>query len=416
MRVVIMAVGSYGDVAPYTGLAAAISKAGHSVAIATHVPYEAAVTKVGMEFQPLPMDPREVISGERGRRAGRSSPLALRHSISMIADHQSELGQGMVVAAQGADFLLLSPMAWLGWHVAQGLGLPSAGAYLQPWTPTEAFPPAAMTTRSLGAWGNKRAAIFLRAAGQRPARKVINDLRAQLGIGPITPAASFAEMENSGWPIFYGYSPAVLPRPFDWPVSDRVVGYWWPETDRHWSPSAELLNFLSEGPPPVYLGFGSMRLNDPRSLGRTLTAAARTAGVRALVQSTDGQMCLDGGDVLEVGSIPHAWLFPRTAAVVHHCGAGTTAAGLRAGVPTVPVPVMLDQPFWAHRLHQLGVASEPLPFNRLATEPLAERIAVAVRDEAMRAKADRLAKIIRGEDGYAPVIAALETAAKGLER
>jgi sterol 3beta-glucosyltransferase len=409
MRIVIMAVGSYGDVAPYTGLATALTRAGHGVAIATHTPYEAAVTSIGLEFRPLPMDPRAALAEGHGRRAGGSSPLALRHSIQMIAEHQRDLGQGILEAATGADMLLLSPMAWLGWHVAQGLGIRSAGAYLQPWTPTASFPPAAMTTRSLGAWGNRHAARLLRTTGQRPARQVINDLRAGLGLAPMTPAESFAEMESAGWPIFYGFSAAVVPAPADWRRSDRVVGYWWPEVDPQWTPAADLVDFLEAGPPPVFLGFGSMHLEDPAALGRILSEAVRMSGVRAVVQSADARLRADG-DVLAIDSVPHSWLFPRTAAVLHHCGAGTAAAGLRAGIPTIPVPMMLDQPFWARRLQRIGVATEPLSFNRIAAQPLADRITRAVGDDAMRARVRDLALVIGREDGYAPVVSALAEA------
>lgn len=409
MRVVIVAVGSYGDVAPYTGLAVALSAAGHPTAIATHAPYERAVRDAGLEFRPLPMDPRQVLAGEHGRAASGAGPLAMRHSIAMIAEHQRDLGQGILAAAEGAEHLLLSPMAWLGWHVAQGLGIASSGAYLQPWTPTAEFPPAAMTTRSLGGWGNKAAARALRTAGQRPARGVIDDLRAQLGLAPMSPGRSFAQMDADSWPVLYGFSPSVVPPPRDWPDWHRVVGYWWPVDDPAWTPSDELRDFLDAGPAPVVLGFGSMPADDPERLGRLLTEAARTARVRAVVQTGDADLQVEGDDVLAVGHVPHSWLFPRAAAVVHHCGAGTTAAGLRAGVPTVPVPVMVDQPFWAKRLRGLGVATEPLPFTDLTSAGLASRITAAVADLSMRSRATDLAASLRHEDGYAPVVAALES-------
>lgn len=407
MRVVIAAVGSLGDVAPYTGLAAALADAGHTAAIATHAPYEAAVRAADVEFLPLAMDPRQVLAGERGRRAAGGSPLAVRHSIAMIAEHQRDLGQGLLAAATGADVLLLSPMAWLGWHVAEGLGIRSAGVYLQPWTPTAAFPPAAMTTRSLGGWGNRAAARMLRAAGQRPARSVIADLRRQLGLAPLTPSRSFAQMDRDRWPIYYGFSPGVVPAPRDWPAWHRVVGYWWPVPDPGWTPPDELVAFLDAGDPPVYVGFGSMPAADPSHLASVITDAVRAAGVRAVVQSGDADAHLRGDDILALGPAPHAWLFPRTAAVVHHCGAGTTAAGVRAGTPTVPVPVMVDQPFWAQRLHALGVATAPIPAARLTADRLADAIRTAVSSADLRRHAAALARQIAPEDGYAPVVDAL---------
>lgn len=145
----------------------------------------------------------------------------------------------------------------------------------------------------------------------------------------------------------------------------------------------------------------------PSAIAGTIAGAVRRAGVRAVVQSGSPGFGVVGDDVLTVGSVPHSWLFPQTAAVVHHCGAGTTAAGLRAGRPTVPVPVMLDQPFWARRLQRLGAATASLDFRKLAVEPLAARISEATTDEAMQARAAHLAATLAHEDGYAPVIAAI---------
>ncbi|MFN8157295.1 MAG: glycosyltransferase [Candidatus Nanopelagicales bacterium] len=405
MRVVIVAVGSMGDVAPYTGLAQALVAAGHEAVIATHEPYRATVESVGLSFRPLPMDPQQVLAGERGRRATGRSPAALRHSIAMIAEHQRDLGAGMLAASRDADALLLSPMAWLGWHVAQGLGIRSAGVYLQPWTPTAEFAPPAMTTRSLGGWGNKAAARFLRTAGQRPARAAIDELRGQFGLEPMTPARSFSEMESQRWPIFYGFSPEVVPPPRDWPSWHRVVGYWWPAVDPSWRPPSELVDFLDAGPAPVFLGFGSMPTDDPQRLSRIVAETVRAAGVRAVVQAGGADLRVDADDVMTVGAVPHSWLFPRTAAVVHHCGAGTAAAGVRAGVPTVPVPVMVDQPFWAQRLQAIGVATPPLALDRLTGPALADRIRRALTDSSLRERAVELSTVLRAEDGYAEVVA-----------
>lgn len=407
MRIVIAAVGSYGDVAPYTGLARNLDEAGAEVAIATHSPFEPFVRAAGLEFLPLSMDPSDALASEAGQRATGTSLRALRHSINMIADHQRALGQDMLAAAQGADVLLLSPMAWLGWHVAQGLGIPSAGVYLQPWTPTSEFAPPALTTRSFGSWGNRSTARVLRLAGQRPARGVINELRRQIGLPATTPRASFDQMEATQWPIYYGFSPTVVPPPSDWPSWHQVVGYWWPVVDPQWEAPRALVEFLAEGSAPVFLGFGSMHVEDPTGFRRMLIEAVDAAGVRAVIQHPDSRVDMHDGDVLGIGSCPHAWLFPQMAAVVHHCGAGTTAAGLRAGVPTVPVPVMVDQPFWAARIHALGVAAKPIPMKNLTAHRLASAIATVIRDRETGVRAQTLAAKIHTEDGYTPVARAL---------
>jgi sterol 3beta-glucosyltransferase len=187
-----------------------------------------------------------------------------------------------------------------------------------------------------------------------------------------------------------------------------VTGYWWPAGPPGWQPPGPLVDFLGAGPPPVFVGFGSMTPNHER-LHEVVATAVKRAGVRAVVQSGwaglgwAGQERA-GDDILVVGDLPHDWLFPRTAAVVHHAGAGTTGAGLRAGVPAVPVPVLVDQPFWADRLHHLGVAPQPLPLRELTAGTLTDALRSCLDRSAYRDRATELARRIRAEDGPAGVL------------
>ncbi|MET8746664.1 glycosyltransferase [Streptomyces sp. NPDC004728] len=173
------------------------------------------------------------------------------------------------------------------------------------------------------------------------------------------------------------------------------------------APPAELVDFLQAGPPPVFIGFGSMAPSQEERLGELV--AADRAGCARLCRRGAGPIAV-GDDVLAIGDLPHDWLFPRTAAVVHHAGAGTTAAGLRAGVPAVPVPVMADQPFRAARLHRIGVAPRPLPFHELTADALAEAITACVADPAHRRQAVELARRIATEDDTAAVLARIDVA------
>ncbi|MFI8854773.1 glycosyltransferase [Streptomyces sp. NPDC053499] len=187
-----------------------------------------------------------------------------------------------------------------------------------------------------------------------------------------------------------------------------VVGYWWPAEPPGWEPPSRLLDFLASGPPPVYVGFGSMSPGDPERLGHLVAGALKLAGCRGVVHSGWAGLHVCGDDVLTVDEVPHSWLFPRMAAVVHHAGAGTTAAGLRAGVPVVPVPVMLDQRFWASRLASLAVGPGVVPFRRLTAPLLAEAVRRAVREERYARRAREVAAVVRGEDGAGRVVAAVE--------
>ena len=403
MRIVTLAVGSRGDVAPYVGLGVRLSEAGHQVTIATHAFFEAMVVGSGLGFAALPLDTRE----ELVARAGSGSLAGILAVNRSVGAQALPLGRAMVEAARQADVLLLTPAGWIGGHVAEGLGLPSLGAYLQPMTPTREFPPPTVTTRSLGAWGNRAAARAVLEWGQQPYRNGVRALRAELGLPPIGHRQWLRDLDAARWPICYGYSPHVVPPPADWPSSCTTAGYWWPAPSPDFAAPPELAAFLEAGPPPVYVGFGSMPTRDARTLSSLVGDAARAAGVRVVLSAGWAGLDASGDDVLTISEVPHELLFPRMAAVVHHAGAGTTAAGLRAGVPAVPVPVMVDQPFWAQRLVRLGVAPAAVPFRRLTATRLGAAIREAVAEPAYRLRAAEVAAILSQEDGATAVLKAL---------
>ena len=164
----------------------------------------------------------------------------------------------------------------------------------------------------------------------------------------LTAAPFFGPFDSvlRGQPILYGYSPAVIPPPADWGADIHVTGYWFLDPAEDWTPAAALVDFLAAGPPPVYVGFGSMSSRKPRNRQPDPGRAGRT-GQRGIIHAGWGGLQRRLPDsVLMVDGDPFSWLFPRVAAVVHHGGAGTTSAGLRAGVPSVVVPFFGDQPYW----------------------------------------------------------------------
>ncbi|XVU29657.1 glycosyltransferase [Actinoplanes sp. CA-054009] len=386
MRVLIVTAGSRGDVAPFTGLGWRLRQAGHEVALAAHERFGGLVRAAGLEHRVLQGDPVELT---RARTAA-PSPEAARAVFSGFLD---ELGDGVVAAVgAGADVVLTAfGPAPLSRAAAERAGIASAGVYLAPGVPTAEFPPPGWPAGS-GAENLAAGREVLERTGALYA-----DVLRRLGLAG----------SERDWPIFHGYSAAVVPRPADWPDSARVTGYWWSATEPGWQPPAELVDFLEEGPPPVFIGFGSMTPERGR-LSELVAAAVERAGVRAVVQA--GWAGLDGvGEkILAVGDVPHEWLFPRVAAVVHHAGAGTAGAGLRAGVPAVAVPVLVDQPFWAGRLHDLGVAPRPLPMSELTAEALGDALRECLARPSYRERAAKLALTIGAEDGPAAVLDFLE--------
>ncbi|MEV8532724.1 glycosyltransferase [Streptomyces sp. NPDC051211] len=407
MRVLIVTAGSWGDVAPYIGLGVRLAAAGHRVALATHARFETQTAAHGLEFRPLPVDPRDELASAAGQGLARavSPPVAMARVVRMARTFMPQLTDGVLAAVRaGADVMLAStltePMcAALG----EALRIPCLGVHLQPIAPTGEFPPLVTGARSYGAPVNRLAGHALWAGAERLFAPAVGDLRRELGL----PVRRFTG--PLGLPpervVLHGFSPYVVPRPADWPAGHRVTGYWWPQPPPSWQPDPRLLDYLDAGPPPVLAGFGSFVAADPARLSALLARAFRLAGVRGLVQSGWTGLHAAGEDLLTIGDTPHSWLLPRTAAVIHHAGAGTTAAGLRAGIPAVPVPVQLDQHFWAARLHRLGVAPRPLRYQRLTAEALAASIRAALAVPAQRPRA--LAAALATEDGAAPVLAAL---------
>ena len=212
-------------------------------------------------------------------------------------------------------------------------------------------------------------------------------------------------------PTFYAISPTVLPKPGDWRPDIHVVGFNYLDPPSDWQPPAELVRFLAVGPAPLFIGFGSMPNFQPAQTTALLVEAVQRTGQRAILQSGDAQ--LGEGmplppQIFLAGDIPHGWLFPRVAAVMHHGGAGTTGAAFRAGVPQIIVPHMLDQPFWAERAYELGVSPKPFRTKQLSADRAAAAIHAVTTDRAMQARAALLGTQIRAEHGVGRTVQLFE--------
>jgi sterol 3beta-glucosyltransferase len=206
--------------------------------------------------------------------------------------------------------------------------------------------------------------------------------------------------------VLLGFSRHVVPPAPDWPPDVHVTGYWFLDEGGSWAPPQALREFLAGGPPPVFVGFGSMPGRDPDRTGRVVIEALAESGQRGLIVTGWGGLRVrnppPGVHVAEF--VPFDWLLPQVAAVVHHGGAGTTGAGLRAGKPTIVCPFVADQPFWGRRVKTLGAGPTPIPQRKLSAKGLAEAIRRAVTDSEMRRNADELGEKIRSEDGVGDAV------------
>lgn len=412
MKVVVVAVGSQGDVLPMIGLGARLQAAGHEVAVATQELFADAVRDSGPEFRALPGDVRPVLdSAGRAWRAARSTAAATRAQMDVGLALQADLSAGIEAATEGADVLLPHYIAEVhAYLVAQARGIPCATLQIFPGMPTAEFLPAMVGTRSLGRWGNRtlpRLAMRMRT----PLDAGVADFQRRLGL-PVTglSAVRLAMLDDERLPVLHGYSPALSPRPADWRPGAEVVGSWWPKpAPADYAPPAELADFLAAGPAPVFVGLGSMAAGEGERVSGIVTGALRKAGVRGVVQAGWAELDVRGDDVLTVGALPHDWLLPRVAAAVHHCGSGTTAAAARAGVPAVGVPTLADQAFWAYRLERVGVSPGSVRFRDLSADRLGALVRAAVTEPSYREQAKELAVRVQADDGAGRVAEVLDT-------
>jgi UDP:flavonoid glycosyltransferase YjiC (YdhE family) len=409
----IVAIGSTGDVLPHLGVGAALADDGHDVVVATHESYRDAVTALGLGFHSLPMEPRDELTEERAARMRTGPSEAAAVVGEVFAPWVRRLAFGVDELTDRCDLVLLSTMAWPGIHSAMARGIPSISLHLQPLEPTREFPPSVLVGRRVPSVANRALGAYVQRLMHRPHMEVVNEIRGAHGLRPMTARDHVRWLADNDHPGLHGWSPSVARRPADWRGGLRVVGYWWPPSST-WIPPTELEDFIANGPAPVYIGFGSASPAPPAALAAMVSEAVREAGARAVVLAGWGGLGrrpeLASDDVLVVDRVAHDWLFPRVAAAVHHGGCGTSAAAIRAGVPSVPVPVALDQPFWADRLHRLGVGTAPVRASGLTGRSLAEALRVATGDPGMAARARTLSQRVQAERGEHAVVEAVRGA------
>lgn len=400
MRIALACNDTRGGVQPYVALALGLKAAGHEVRAIAPSDLASLFSDAGIPVRALSGSIEAVLrasggAAEKGLVA--ATRLAARELPKIICTWTREAleaceGVEVVTGGVGGMAVALS--------VAEKVGAAFVETHLQPiGAPTSAYPGALLSGAPRFAWrlSHHLTELMLWGPFKPPMAKMRKEV---LGLsGP--PRA------NAGQPVLYGFSRHVVPLPEDSGDRERhVTGYWTLPAPAGFSPSPQLEAFLARTDKPVVsIGFGSMASADPQRLSELTLQAARAAGVRAvLLAGWGGLESLADADVLCVDALPHDWLFPKVAAVVHHGGAGTTGAGLRAGVPSVVVPFSMDQPFWGQRVAALGAGPAPIPRKKLTAERLAGALRAAAFDEAMRRRAAMLGERIRAENGVAAAV------------
>lgn len=411
MRATILAPGSRGDVQPYIALGQALRALGHDCTIVTTLDHEGIVRGYGLKIATIPVNvAAELQRVETNRAVEGGGVIASFQKFAEIAKRAAgSLAEVGLEASRDADVLVTNfSTALVAGALSKKLNVPVVQAYNVPVTPTSAFPGALFPGLDFGGLSRRLSHRLTRVALWMTARSSANKACMEvLGAesAPMFPGSHAGLLPG---PVLYGFSEAFLPHPPDWKGDVRVTGFWFVEEADDFAPPAELERFLDDGPPPVCIGFGSMSTEKPEEVSAMVLSAAKTAGVRLVLLS--GWAGLKPGrlsrDVIELGGLPHSWLYPRCRAVVHHGGAGTTAAAVRAGVPAVVVPFHGDQPYWASRVHRLGLGPAPIPRRRLTADRLAEAIRRAATDTTLQQQASLMGSLVRAESG------ALEAARK----
>jgi sterol 3beta-glucosyltransferase len=420
MRITVNTFGTRGDVQPYIALGMGLQQAGHTVRIVTHQIFESFVGEHGLDLYPLHVDPRQVLLNQALSELGNNTFRITRWLEENFSSVLRDVFEATLTANRDTDLMLNSGLSFAGWHVAEKLDIPALAAYVWPVTPSRHLP-AAMG-KIPPAWLPFKGAInylSTKLSNQlffNLMLSLVNQCRIEvLDLRPMK-AREYWPLDSArgSASLIYGYSPAVIPKPSDWSENQQITGYWFLDTAEGYRPEPALLDFLADGPPPVCVGFGSMVDHERQAVNQIVIDALRETGQRGVLLSGWGE--LGAGrlpdSVFRVDFVPHDWLFPRLAAVVHHGGAGTTAAGLRAGVPSVVVPLFGDQFFWGWRVQELGAGPKPIPRNELTAARLAGAIRQAVGDEVMKRKAAELGRQIRAEDGVGSAVRLIDTFAR----
>ncbi|CAO3582891.1 unnamed protein product [Absidia cylindrospora] len=440
LTITCLTIGSRGDVQPYIALCKQLQQdGGHHCRIASHGEYRSWVENHGIEFRCIGGDP-----GELMRLCIENNFLSfsfIKSGYKLFYTWFNTLLESSWDAVQGTDVLIESPSSMVGVHMAESLEIPYFRSMPFPWTKTTKFPhPFAVSNLAGGRIYNDMTYLMIDMALWAGTSKPINRFRREkLGLAP----TSLDQLQTWRIPYLYSFSPLVQPAPKDWPDYIHCTGYWFidekgQESKDHWQPPQALLSFLqlhhpsgssvSDGDghledsepnskderPVVYIGFGSIIVSDPEAMSRVIVESVIEANVRAIIckgwssrgstnehqlqeTPTSTQILQDHTDsILMLDSVPHDWLFPLIQGVVHHGGAGTCAAGLKAGLPTVIKPFFGDQRFWGRKVEELGVG---ICMPKLTKAKLTENLFAITQDEVMITKAKMMGEAIRQENG-----------------
>lgn len=400
-RITILAQGSHGDVQPFIALAFHLHRAGYRVRMIANEDFAPLIDSYGLDYVPLASNVQTMVNSPKGQAMIHTGNTlaALRYFMTEVQHRIDDTQWAAWQACQESDALVYSGIAMSGASIAEKLGIPSMSVFMIPAYPTRDLP---VPQGNLPDWPIFNAAlygIFIELSWLL-FRNAINRFRRRLDLST-APWGYKHLLNDPRTPILLAYSEHILPRPSDWPSHIHICGYWFLPPPPNWTPPQELLKFLEVGSPPIYIGFGSMADRNAEAKTRAIIEAIVQTGQRAILSKGWGGLNANElpKSIFMCDYVPHEWLFERVSMVIHHGGAGTTAAGLRAGISSLLVPHFGDQFFWGRRVRQLGAGPRPIPAKQMDAQHLVNTIQTCLHDTSMQERAAALGKQIRAEDG-----------------
>ncbi len=358
-EIVVVTAGTRGDVQPYVALGMALQKVGVRVRVITHPDFKEMVEEAGLAFGSLGLSIRAMVDSPEGQAFLRTAghPVALIQGIlRAFLQHADRVMDHLLTGCEGATAVIFSGLGFPAYHIAEARNIPAIAAYLQPLTPTRAFPaPVGLIPRWLQrGWFNRLTYHLAEYGAWWMVRGPSNRFRRRLGLHPLGFRGPFPAIHAGRVLHLYAFSAHLVPRPPDWPAWARITGYWFRPTPDD-TPPEKLAAFLDHHHPVVYIGFGSLRFPAPERILDLLMQVLEHLDLYAVIaRGWSGFPPVPHPRIHWVEAVPHEWLFPRVDAVVHHGGAGTTAMGLRFGKPTLILPFLADQFFWGERVEAVG--------------------------------------------------------------
>lgn len=430
LKIIILSIGTRGDVQPYIALGIRLQSEGHQVTIATHQEFQEFVCSYGLHYRMLPGNPRDLM--ELCVSKGMFTPTFMKMAVNKFIDVMDQLMWVSWQVCQDQDVIIEAPMIRAGVHISEKLKIPHFIAFTMPFSTTKEYCNPFLTIQqsnsspsSISSSFNLFSYFLIERMFWHPMRSRVNRFREECCDLPPLGLNDGANLTiERKVPFLYCFSSVIVPKPMDWPDWVNISGYWLLNQNNHHSnssfqPSSELIQFINESNSLkynyqgcIYVGFGSIVVSedDVDRLWEIILSGIIESGLRVILScgwtelNPEKQKLIENNEnIFAIGSCPHDWLFPQMKAVCHHGGAGTTATGLYAACPTFIVSFFGDQPFWGNRVSQLGVGST-VSWSELTPQNFASNLLSVSYSDDMKMKAKDIAKKLQNEDGISNAI------------